>query len=264
MNLFTGTVAYYRYYRPGIPTEVADILHAAAPRHSPRRLLDIGTGTGLVVEALLDRFDDTIAIDSDTEMLTAAEQSLRPRISERARLVLERSSAEGFTPPWGWTADLVTICRTFHWLEQAAVLNRLDDQVASNGAVAIFGDSSFWTTRSPWKDAVREVVQSFLGERRRAGGGMFHHQDRPFREILRESPFGHVEEARVPVRRLWTSESIIGYLYSTSFAAPYLFGDRRGDFETALTRRLAEFSDDDTFIEHNEFVILIGYRESEK
>src|SRR5262249_35816344 len=53
MNTFAGTIDYYRKYRPGIPEQVADILDRAAPAQRPRRLLDVGTGTGLVVEALL-------------------------------------------------------------------------------------------------------------------------------------------------------------------------------------------------------------------
>lgn len=51
MSLFTGTIDYYRQFRPGIPREVADIFDAAARHQTPRRLLDVGTGTGLVVEA---------------------------------------------------------------------------------------------------------------------------------------------------------------------------------------------------------------------
>ncbi|CAK7288221.1 hypothetical protein SGPA1_60123 [Streptomyces misionensis JCM 4497] len=36
-----------------------------------------------------------------------------------------------------------------------------------------------------------------------------------YSEIMEESPFGRVEEARIPVHRTWTAESILGYLYST-------------------------------------------------
>lgn len=52
MILFDGTVGFYRQYRPSIPATVADVLDAAVPAGAPRRLLDVGTGTGLVVEAL--------------------------------------------------------------------------------------------------------------------------------------------------------------------------------------------------------------------
>jgi trans-aconitate methyltransferase len=260
MSTFAGTVEHYRKYRPGIPQDVADILDAAVTERRPRRLLDVGTGTGLVVEVLLARFDDIIAIDTDSDMLASAETAMRPVLAEGKRMVLQRCSAEEFTPPKDWRADLVTICRAFHWLNQAAVLQRLETQVAPDGAVAIFGDNSFWVASSPWKIAVRSVIQNFLGERRRAGAGVFSHHDRPYSEIMRESAFNQVEEFRVPVHRVWSTESILGYLYSTSFAAPHLFGGRLGDFEATVTRTLTEFSDDDAFEEENEFLIRIGRR----
>lgn len=263
MTLFTGTVGFYRQYRPGIPEEVAAVLDHAAPQARRRRLLDIGTGTGLVAESLLGRFDDIIAIDNDAEMLAAAESALRPALPSGSELTLVETTAEDFVPPAGWRADLVTICRAFHWLDQAAVLRLLDHQVTVQGAVAIFGDNSFWAADSAWKQDVRSVVQEFLGEERRAGTGTFKHHDRPYSEIMAESPFSVVEEIRVPVHRTWTAESVLGYLYSTTFAAPHLFGDRLGEFETSVKAVLAEHSDDDTFPEDNEFLIRIGRRPRE-
>lgn len=58
MNAFAGTSAYYRRFRPGIPVALAALLDQAAPTDSPRRLLDIGSGPGLVVRALLQYFDN--------------------------------------------------------------------------------------------------------------------------------------------------------------------------------------------------------------
>lgn len=55
-------------------------------------------------------------------MLAAAESALRPKLPEGSRLSLVESTAEDFVPPTGWKADLVTICRAFHWLDQAAEL----------------------------------------------------------------------------------------------------------------------------------------------
>lgn len=260
MSVFRGTAGFYRQYRPGIPQSVADVLDAAAAGGIPRRLLDIGTGTGLVAEALLGRFDDVIAIDNDPDMLAAAEAALRPQLPSGTRLLLRQVTAEEFTPPAGWLADIVTICRAFHWLDQGPVLARLDAKVSPEGAVAIFGDNSLWVAAGSWKAAIRALIQDFLGEQRRAGGSTFQHHNRPYSDILRESPFSQVEEVAVPVTRTWTADSILGYLYSTSFAAPHLFGDRLDEFDQSARTTLARFSDTDTFAEENEFLIRIGRR----
>lgn len=262
MSTFQGTVNYYRQYRPGIPQGVVDVLDAAVAESAPRRLLDVGTGTGLVVEAMLQRFDDIIAIDNDAEMLAAAEAAVRPQLPDGATLVLQQVTAEEFVPPPGWQADLVTICRAFHWLDQAAVLTQLDTQVSPAGAVAIFGDNSFWVATSPWKGAVRGIIQDFLGEQRRAGTSTFQHHNRPYSDIMAESPFHQVEEVTVPVTRTWSADSILGYLHSTSFAAPHLFGERLDEFDQTVRASLRQFSDTDTFAEDNEFLIRIGRRES--
>lgn len=131
------------------------------------------------------------------------------------------------------------------------------------GAVAIFGDSSFWAIGSPWKDAVRTVIKDFLGEERRAGQGTFQHHDRPYNEFLEESAFNQVEEVSVPVHRKWTIESILGYLYSTSFASRGLFGERIEEFESAVKDTLANHGDGETFPEENEFLLRIGHREQD-
>ncbi|MDJ0344939.1 class I SAM-dependent methyltransferase [Streptomyces sp. H10-C2] len=260
MNVFEGTAGYYGRYRPGLPPEVIALLADAGSASRPRRLLDIGTGTGLVVKALLDQFDDIIALDTDADMLAIAETDLRWRLPHGARLSLCRGAAEEFMPPPGWRADLVTLCRVFHWLDRPAVLARLNQHVAPHGAVAVLADRSLWTATNPWQQAVRSVVQDFLGTQRRAGSGAFPASPEPFGQTLRSSAFSNVTETYVPVRRTWSTDGVLGYLYSTSFAAPHLFGDRRDRFEAAVKQILAPFSDNDTFIEDNTFVIHLGRR----
>lgn len=92
------------------------------------------------------RVDDIIAIDNYPGMLAAAEEALRPALPDGTTLILSQSTGEDYALPPGRQADLVTICRAFHWPEKAAVLARLSSQVAPDGAVAIFGDNSMWNS----------------------------------------------------------------------------------------------------------------------
>jgi trans-aconitate methyltransferase len=261
VSLFEGTAEFYQRYRSDVPPSVASVLEdAVANVEQPRRLLDIGTGTGFVIRALRDAFDDIIGVDPDGDMLAVAEQELRPALPDDTVLVLARSNAEEYRVPAGWLADLVTVCRTFHWLDQPRFLQRLDQQVSARGAVAVFGDNSVWAAQSPWKAAMKALVQDYLGEQRRAGAGTYRRPWRPYRDVLAESAFSSIDEVQVPVRRTRTAASVIGYLHSTSFAAPHLFGDRLAAFDAEAEERLQQFSDDDTFVDENEFGILIGRR----
>ena len=57
---------------------MATLLVDAAPDRRPRRLLDIGTGTGLVIEALRADVDDVIGIDVDADLLAVAGSGVEP------------------------------------------------------------------------------------------------------------------------------------------------------------------------------------------
>ncbi|MCC9707149.1 class I SAM-dependent methyltransferase [Streptomyces sp. MNU76] len=262
VNAFAGTASYYRRFRPGIPTDVAALLDQAAPKSSPRRLMDIGTGPGLVVYALLPYFDDLFAVDAEPTMLAEAEAVLRPVLSTDHRLQTRHALAEDFVPPEGWRPHLVTCGRVFHWLDQPRFLDRLSEYVAPDGVVAVFSDRSLWTGNCSWQQAAREVVQEFLGEQRRAGDGFFSPVGPPYEEVLRASDFCDVTSTIVPVHRKWSVDQVIGYLYSTSFAAQHLFGDRLDAFEAALAGALAPFAEGGQLPEGNAFTVLTASRPS--
>ncbi|SEC21800.1 Methyltransferase domain-containing protein [Streptomyces misionensis] len=262
MNAFSGTASYYRRFRPVIPDELARLLDQTAPTASPRRLLDIGTGPGTVVHALLPYFDDVIAVDADVAMLVEAEGVLRPDLPPTHRLQIRHAFAEDFVPPDGWRPQLVTCGRVFHWLDQPRFLERLDEYVAPEGIVAVFSDRSLWTASSTWQQAARTVVQEFLGEQRHAGAGTFAPPGPPYEGVLRSSAFSDVTGAVIPVRRLWTITEVVGYLYSTSFAAPHLFGNNRRAFETRLTEILGPLTDAGHLVEDNAFTVLAARRPS--
>ncbi|WP_435211998.1 class I SAM-dependent methyltransferase [Streptomyces sp. bgisy034] len=262
MSTFAGTASYYRRFRPGIPHELARLLDQSAPEASPRRLLDLGTGPGTVVHALLPHFDDVFAIDADQAMLTEADGLLRPTLPPTHRLQIRHALAEDFMPPDGWHPHVVTCGRVFHWLDQPRLLERLDEYVAPAGTVAVFSDRSLWTSSSTWQQAARGVVKEFLGEERRAGDGPFSPPGPPYEEVLHRSPFSDVTSAVIPVHRAWTITQVIGYLYSTSFAAPHLFGDDRRTFERRLTETLVPLTDEGVLLEDNAFTVLTARRPS--
>ena len=55
---------------------------------------------------------------------------------------------------------------------------------------------------------------------------------------------------------IWTADSIVGYLYSTSFASRAVLGNLRESFEDDLRERLSRLSAEDQFAEEIEFSIV--------
>jgi hypothetical protein len=154
----------------------------------------------------------------------------------------------------------VTICRAFHWLDRPLVLSNLDKIVVPDGVVAILGDNSIWAANAAWKSEIKTILAEFLGEQRRAGSGTYRRPPRPYTEDLQASPFPDWEQITVPVRRERSLNSVIGYLHSTSFAAPPLFGDRLEAFDQTLRERLPAFATDGVFVDENQFGILLARR----
>lgn len=53
---------------------------------------------------------------------------------------------------------------------------------------------------------------------------------------------------------------MIGYLQSTSFAAPALLGDRLQDFDDTVRLWLPQFATNGVYVDENEFDILLARR----
>jgi ubiquinone/menaquinone biosynthesis C-methylase UbiE len=253
---FRGTASWYSAYRPGVESEVRAALVAQVshlPR--PRALLDLGTGTGQVIEALAPSFDLTVGVDSEPEMLDEARRLLGENDQRRWLL----GSAEDVALPENLHPQLITIARAFHWMDQPRVLDRAAQLIDPRGRLVVLGDSSFWTTEGVWKDIIRSTIKEFLGDKRRAGSGTYTHHNRPYDEVIAESAFSEVKKVTIPVTRRWNTASVLGYLYSTSFSSQDLYRERLVEFDELLRRRLDEFEGGGGTLEETvEFTLFVG------
>lgn len=260
MSLFASTAEYYRRFRAGVPEEVAHHLSENAPQGSPRRLLDVGTGTGFVVQALRQYFDEAIGVDVDEELLAVARAEANDETGNRRESYIY-GVAESFTLDPKWLAHLVTVCRAFHWFDRPAFLHHVIGFMAPGATLAIFGDRSIWAGGQDWKRAACDVVQEVLGDARRAGSGTFQQNSGNFVDDLHRGGFTGITERTVPVNRIHTIDSVIGLLHSTSFASPAVLGDRIAHFDARIRDELAPLADGDGYlVDDNEFFIYTGTR----
>ncbi len=231
-TIFHGTAWYYARFRPAYPPWLFDLLRERFGLDGSGRLLDLGCGTGHLTLPLAPVFAEVVAVDVDPGMLA----ELQAAAPSNVRTVLGR--AEDVAGPPG-SFLLTTIGRAFHWMDRRTLLARLDPITTG---LALVGDAQPAEGELAWWDAAQEVVREFLGPRRRAGTqGFFSHSGELWTELLAESPFGAPEVHETVVEREWDVERVVGYLHSTSFASPPLFGDRMAEFDDAVRARLAEF-----------------------
>ncbi|MFF9060823.1 hypothetical protein ACF09K_19360 [Streptomyces sp. NPDC014882] len=148
-----------------------------------------------------------------------------------------------------------------NWMARPEVLSMADRIAAPHAVMAIMGDGSLWTHEADWTVALRELIQSCLGEDRRAGTrGTYDGPGRSYEDDLTDSAFSEVTEHRFPVSRTWAPENVIGYLHTTSFARPALFAGRHPEFEAAALRLLQDQAGGGVLTEDAVFTVLLARR----
>jgi SAM-dependent methyltransferase len=148
VSVFRGTARYYTRYRPAYPPELIERLAAAAGLDGTGRLLDLGTGPGLLAVALAPHVGEVVAVDPEPEMLAELPSGIRA-VHARAEDVDESRG----------TFRLVTIGRAFHWMDGPLVLDRLARVTRQLALVADAHEDSEAQT------ALLEIARELLGER---------------------------------------------------------------------------------------------------
>ncbi|WP_019586053.1 class I SAM-dependent methyltransferase [Deinococcus apachensis] len=256
-GLFAGTAPYYARYRPGYPDAVLGRLRAAFNLDGSGRLLDLGCGTGELARPLHADFRDVVGIDLSLEMVTEARrQSARAGITNVRWLC---QPAEAISAELG-SFRLVTLGNAFHWMRQDEVLGKAYD-LLQGGGVAILGHpGGIWSGEDAWERAVREVLVRWLGPRRLTRTGPFTAEEGAERRSLSRSRFTGVTAGEHHWSRPVDVETIVGELFSTSFASRALLGERADAFETDVRRSLLALDPSGQFVQHLHTDYLFAYK----
>jgi ubiquinone/menaquinone biosynthesis C-methylase UbiE len=109
---FTNTVPYYSKYRPSYPPEAIDLLRLQCGLTPNTVIADIGSGTGILTQLLLELGNRVYAVEPNTTMRQAAEQALK----KYPNFISVEGSAE-VTTLTSNTIDLITVGTAFHWFD---------------------------------------------------------------------------------------------------------------------------------------------------
>jgi SAM-dependent methyltransferase len=158
---FGAVAADYAAWRPGYPSDVVAFLAGGAAGHDrPRRILDLGAGTGLLTAMLVGAGHRVVAADVSADMLA----ELTARLPDVPTLV---AGAESLPLPDAGL-DVIVAAQAAHWFEPVAASREFLRVLAPGGAVGFV-----WNTQeatAPWT----AELAGLLGENTRDQTG-----DRP-------------------------------------------------------------------------------------
>jgi SAM-dependent methyltransferase len=252
---FSSAAAFYDTYRVAYDEDVIAWAARAVGVDSTSRVLDLGCGPGSLTVPLARLAGEVVGLDPEPAMLAAAaERARRDGVSVR---LVEGSSNDLAVVPGPFR--LVTMGRSFHWMDRPATLEALDRLVEPGGGVALFGDTS---PRSPdWWEAARVIGERFAPDGVTARVWRRDPAWAPHEAVLLDSPFPALERYGRLRRERIDIDHVIGRLLSLSSTSPHRLGDRRADFEAEVRAALVHMAGPDGLYEQIvETTVLLARR----
>jgi ubiquinone/menaquinone biosynthesis C-methylase UbiE len=247
-ELFASTAPYYARYRPGYDQAFYDMLAARFALDGTQRVLDLGTGTGVLALPLAKLVGHVTAIDPEPGML---EEGRKLAAEQDITNIDWRRGDSTTLPGMGLEPVLLAVMgAAFHWMDRDETLRVLDQLIEPNGAVVLAsGGAPGDIEPAPWLAVIAEVRTRYLGPERRAGSGTYSHPKERHQDVVARSPFSNVETARWDRTVTRTLDEVIGLQFSYSYSSPAQLGAQKDDFERDLRQALSEFAPDGVFDE---------------
>lgn len=259
-TLFKGTAWYYANFRCGYPKSFYNLITKIFKLNKSSRVLDLGTGTGQIAIPLSKIVKEVVAIDPVAEMLK--EGKFTAKSKGISNIIWIKSRAEGVSSKLGHF-DITTMGASFHWMEQDNVLAKVYELTKNHGGVVLVSNtSSIHRNRGndAWKDVVLKTIEKYLGKKRRAGKGYFMETKDKYEDILERSKFKVLKTFNDKYTQKWDIDSIIGFLYSTSYASRRFFGGHIEEFENELRANLLKLNKTGKFTETAVLEVLLGQK----
>jgi SAM-dependent methyltransferase len=149
---FSDRVENYVKYRPSYPAPVLDCLRVNCGLSAASIVADIGSGTGLFTELLLQSDCRVFAVEPNDEMRHAAEKRLRS--NSRFHSVSGAAEQTGLE---SGSIDIVTAAQAFHWFRFDETQREFRRIIKTAGWIALV-----WNQRkieSPFQMAYDEILR---------------------------------------------------------------------------------------------------------
>ncbi len=220
MGRFATTAALYEALRPPYPPAFFRSVAGKLALSRQSRLIDLGTGPGVLALGFAPYVGSIIGVDPEPEMIAAAR---RAAASAGHDLVLIEGTTETLADDIG-AFDIVTIGRALHWMDREPTLARLARLVEPSGVIAICASFSIADIRNPWLDGYNELRRKWSPEGlwRESGTGTRTHHDLP--AFFAGSAFRVAETIRVETDHAISVHDLARRVLTFSSSSPEALG----------------------------------------
>ncbi|WP_395677374.1 class I SAM-dependent methyltransferase [Inquilinus sp.] len=252
---FRTAAAYYLQGRPAYADGLFPRIARTCGLGPDHRVMDLGCGPGQIAVALAPFAGEVVGMDPEPEMLAVAAD-----LAERAgvRVTWHQGSSYDLGPQLG-RFRLVTMGRSFHWMDRVETLRRFDGMIDPGGAVVLVHDDHPKVPDNRWVKPYHELLERYseddVGRQVRKQPGWLNHT-----AVLLDSPFSRLEEVAVIERRRIRSESLIDRALSMSSVMSGTVSDRIEALIAEIEGLAAEHETDGTLGEVVTSTALIARR----
>jgi SAM-dependent methyltransferase len=217
-ELYAGSAEHYARGRLPYPQSLPKVLGL----DGGERLLDVGCGPGSLTNLLATHIAEAVGIDASAEMVDVA-----ARAAEANALFL-RLRAEELPANLG-RFDVVTLAQSFHWFETDEVARTLRAMLAPRGRLVHVGATTHEGDGNVPRNEILALVERWIGSDSRIKTG-------DHRMIFDRVGFRNRREIEIERDETFerSEDDIVSSVFSLSYAAPHLFGERVGEFEREL------------------------------
>jgi SAM-dependent methyltransferase len=253
-TIYRGAAPYYARGRPPYSSSLVSTLERELGLDGAGRLLDVGCGPGILTIELAGTFVEAVGLDPDADMLGEGARRAAEAGVENVRWV--QALAEEIPELELGPFRLVTFGQSFQWTDRERVADAVYDIIEPGGALALVVHAREGRPQPAGPgypeiphDEIRALISRYLGPRRRAGKGFHSPPPDRYEDALMRTRFGAPQILFAPGRPdiVQDIDGVVANYFSTSFAAPHLFGGKLGAYESELRALLAANSSNGLF-----------------